>query len=76
VAEVLEETTLLADDYGQAVPVLRLRYRASSKNAPELARMLARFAHLVPRASSEESGGDGALKTVALNGDRSVSSSA
>src|SRR5690606_18787900 len=70
VAEVLDEQTLLADDYGETVPVLRIRYRASSKNAPELARMLARFAHLVPA----EPGGDGALEGVAPYGERSVSS--
>lgn len=76
VAEVLEEDTLFADDYGETVPVLRLRYRASSKNAPELARMLARFAHLVPTTAPGEPSGDGARRTVALNGAASVSSGA
>src|SRR5690606_37937790 len=75
VAEVLDEQTLMADDYGETVPALRLRYRASAKNAPELARMLARFAHLVPTAAPVETGGDGAVETVAPYGERSVSSS-
>ncbi len=57
VAEVLREETVMADDYGTVRPALRLRYRASAKNAPELARMLERFAHLVP----VEAGGDGSL---------------
>jgi GTP-binding protein HflX len=75
VAEVLDEQTLLADDYGETVPVLRLRYRASSKNAPELERMLARFAHLVPAAPDGDSSGDGVLEDVAAYGSGSVSSS-
>jgi GTP-binding protein HflX len=73
VAEVLEEQTLLADDYGETVPALRLRYRASSKNAPELARMLARFAHLMPTEATAGPGGDGAAEPVASVEGRSVS---
>jgi len=76
VAEVLDEQTLMADDYGEAVPTLRIRYRASAKNAPELARMLARFAHLVPTSAPMDPGGDGAAEAVALDGRQSVSSSA
>jgi GTPase len=57
VAEVLREETVMARAYDEEPePALRLRFRTSKKNAPELDRMLARFAHLeaVP-------GGDGAL---------------
>ena len=44
VAEVLEEETVLAQEYDDAPqPALRLRFRTSRKNAPELDRMLARF---------------------------------
>ena len=75
VAEVLDERTLFADDYGATIPALRLRYRASSKNAPELARMLARFAHLVPTPAPPGVGGDGAAGGVASYERRSVSSS-
>jgi GTP-binding protein HflX len=80
VAEVLDEQTVLAEGYGETVPALRLRYRASSKNAPELARMLARFAHLVPTAVVPEprgdGAGDGAAEAVAPYEGRSVSSRA
>ncbi|MDX1419487.1 MAG: GTPase HflX [Rubricoccaceae bacterium] len=71
VAEVLAERTLLAQDYGETVPALRLRYRASAKNAPELARMLARFEHLVPVAAL---GGDGALEDATLGDEPSAPS--
>ncbi len=56
VAEVLEEETVLAQEYDHAPELaLRLRFRTSKRNAPELDRMLARFEQfsLVP-------GGDGA----------------
>ncbi|MFN3596992.1 MAG: hypothetical protein ACK41D_06950, partial [Rubricoccaceae bacterium] len=47
VAEVRAEDTGFAEGYDRApVPVLRLRYRVSAKNAPDLTRMLARFRHL------------------------------
>ena len=57
VAEVIEEDTVLAQEYTDAPePAVRLRFRTSKKNAPELDRMLARFEgyEVVP-------GGDGAL---------------
>jgi GTP-binding protein HflX len=57
VAEVIEEDTVLAQEYDEdPQPVVRLRFRTSKKNAPELDQMLARFEHfsLLP-------GGDGAL---------------
>jgi hypothetical protein len=44
VAEVLDEENVFAQEYGNAPqPALRLRFRTSKKNAPELDRMLARF---------------------------------
>lgn len=50
VAEVLgEEIGTAADTWeasAEALPAVRLRYRASTKNAPELARMLARYGSL------------------------------
>ena len=73
VAEVLSEDFGLADGYdGAIVPVVRLRYRASSKNAPDLQRMLARFEHLSWRDDAPAaSGGDGAVETpdVVSSGD-------
>ena len=65
VAEVLSEDFGLAEGYdGDVVPVVRLRYRASSKNAPDLARMLARFEHLSwQEDAAPEPGGDGAVET-------------
>ena len=57
VAEVLEEETVLAQEYtDDPQPAVRIHFRVSNKNAPELDRMLARFEGfaLVP-------GGDGAL---------------
>ncbi len=61
VAEVMEEETVLAQEYGDAPqPAVRLRFRTSKKNAPELDRMLARFEQftLAP-------GGDGSLGSAA-----------
>ena len=46
VAEVLDESVVTADDEGRELPAVRLRYRVGPKNADELARMLAHFAHL------------------------------
>lgn len=44
VAEVLsEETVLAAPPYEDPAPVLRIRYRASRKNAPDLERIFSRF---------------------------------
>ena len=59
VAEVFDEAMVVADDDGHEVPAVRLRYRVGPKNADELSRMLAHFAHL--RYLGEASvGGDGA----------------
>ncbi|MEO0558026.1 MAG: GTPase HflX [Bacteroidota bacterium] len=47
VAEVLNDEVGLAEDTdGAVVPVSRVRFRASRKNAPDLDRMLVRFGHL------------------------------
>ena len=68
VAEVLREDTVMVAGYdGEPIPAVRLRYRASSKNAPELERMLERFAHL--RALPGEPpvpAGDGAAEDATL----------
>lgn len=61
VAEVLDERPVTARGFDdEDVPALQLRYRTSRKNAPELDRMLARFAHLdaIP--------GDGAIDETDL----------
>ncbi len=61
VAEVLEEETVLAQEYNDTPqPALRLRFRTSKKNAPELDRMLARFEQF-----TFVSGGDGAFGSEA-----------
>ena len=62
VAEVISEVTVMATGYGEPEPVIRLLYRASGKNAPELDRMLARFAHF----KLDDLAGDGALTPAAL----------
>ena len=65
VAEVIEEDFGYAQDAYDAdagpVPVVRLRFRASVKNAPDLDRMLERFGAL--RWTGDGSG-DGALVTM------------
>jgi GTPase len=49
VAEVISEETVMAAAFDDPpTPALVLRYRTSRKNAPELERMLARFAHMEP----------------------------
>jgi GTPase len=61
VAEVLDERTVLASEFGDdAEPVLYIRFRTSRKNASDLGQMLGRFAHLEPV------GGDGAEASVSL----------
>ena len=76
VAEVRREDVGMATDAfdktAPPVPVFRLRYRASAKNAPELKRMLDRFGGLrwmAPEPDAEPSGtpeGDGAAAPEAL----------
>jgi GTPase len=59
VAEVLQEDTVMATAFDEeAVPALRLRFRTSRKNAPELDRMLSRFSHI------EVVTGDGDIREV------------
>jgi GTP-binding protein HflX len=64
VAEVRREESGMATDAfdGQAapVPVFRVRYRASAKNAPDLERMLGRFGALRWMEPEPEPSGDGA----------------
>ena len=70
VAEVRAEEVGMAtdafDDTAPPVPVFRLRYRASAKNAPDLERMLGRFGALrwmdaAPADPAGASAGDGAV---------------
>ncbi len=64
VAEVMGEETVMAQEYSDdPAPAVRLRFRISRKNAPDLDRMLARFGHLVPVAPPE---GDGAVGDAGL----------
>jgi len=79
VAEVLSEKTVMADDDGETVPAVLVRYRVGPKNADELARMLGHYAHLRYLSDTEapegppseaesvvpEAGGDGAVVPVA-----------
>ena len=64
VAEVLSEATVMATGHGDPELVVRLRYRASGENAPELDRMLSRFAHFVLDGAV----GDGAVDIATLAG--------
>ena len=74
VAEVAEEEVGYAEDTFDAsaepVPVLRLRFRASTKNAPDLDRMLQRYGGLRWTGSASEPpaavAGDGAATPAAL----------
>ncbi len=65
-AEILDESVGYASgDDGAVKPVMRIHYRASPKNAPELARMLLHFEHLSWRGETHpdatpEASGDGA----------------
>lgn len=56
VAEVLSEEYVTAQGYDDPEPSVKLTYRASARNAPDLERMLSRFAHF----EQVEPGGDGA----------------
>ncbi|MDX1439441.1 MAG: GTPase HflX, partial [Rubricoccaceae bacterium] len=57
VADVLSEEYVTAQGYDEPQPAVRLRYRASRRNAPDIERMLERFAHF----REVDAGGDGAL---------------
>ncbi|MEM0961974.1 MAG: GTPase HflX [Bacteroidota bacterium] len=71
VAEVTDEETGFANDAfdssDQAIPVVRLRFRASTKNAPDLDRMLARYGNLRWLGTLDAVGGDGQDDTAALS---------
>jgi GTP-binding protein HflX len=64
VAEVRREESGMAtdafDDQAAPVPVFRVRYRASAKNAPDLDRMLGRFGALRWMEADPAPSGDGA----------------
>ena len=64
VAEVLSEETVMASGHSEPEPVVRIRYRASGKNASELDRMLSRFSHFVLDGPI----GDGAVNSATLVG--------
>ena len=64
VAEVLSEKTVMASGHSEPEPVVRIRYRASGKNASELDRMLSRFSHFVLDGPI----GDGAVNSATLAG--------
>ena len=64
VAEVLSEETVMASGHSEPEPVVRIRYRASGKNASELDRMLSRFSHFVLDGPI----GDGAVNSATLAG--------
>ena len=71
VAEVLEETFGFAEDaYDATVPpvaVVRLHFRASTKNAPDLDRMLAGYGSLRWTDPSDTAAGDGAADPATLS---------
>ena len=67
VAEVLDDEVGLAeDDDGSVIPVSRIRFRASKKNAPDLDRMLVRFGRLrwhTPEDAAAATGDGAATET-------------
>ena len=66
-AEILGESVGLAESDATAdVPVMRVHYRASPKNAPELDRMLLHYAGLRWRGEMGEASGDGAPESARL----------
>ena len=69
-AEILDESVgYAAGDGEKPVHVMRVHYRASPKNAPELDRMLLQFNHLQWRGTTPEASGDGAAGETELRGD-------
>jgi GTP-binding protein HflX len=64
VAEVLDEALVTAEDDGELIPAVKLRYRVGPKNAEEISRMLAHFAHL-RYAGEAAQGGDGSTALIA-----------
>ncbi len=73
VAEVIDETFGFAEDAYDAtappVPVVRLRFRASTKNAPDLDRMLASYGSLRWQEPGADVSGDGAAEVASLADD-------
>ncbi|MEM1054640.1 MAG: GTPase HflX [Bacteroidota bacterium] len=68
-AEILDEDVGFAESGGEAgIPVMRVRYRASPKNAPELDRMLLRYDDLRWRGTMADISGDGAARAADLSG--------
>ena len=67
-AEILDESVGYAesDDAPSAIPVMRVHYRASPKNAPELDRMLLNYDGLRWRGEFPDVSGDGAAETADL----------
>ena len=77
VAEVVDEEVGFAEDAYDAsadrVPVVRLRFRASTKNAPDLDRMLERYGNLRwAGAMAAPAASDGAAETASLSGSRAA----
>jgi GTP-binding protein HflX len=60
VAEVTDEALVTAEDDGELVPAVRLRFRVGPKNADEISRMLAHYAHL-RYVGETAAGGDGSV---------------
>ena len=67
-AEILDESVGYAESDGDpsAIPVMRVHYRASPKNAPELDRMLLNYDGLRWRGEFPPASGDGAAETADL----------
>lgn len=73
VAEVIEEEVGFAEDAYDAsaapIAVTRLHFRASTKNAPDLDRMLERYGNLRWQNAAEVPSGDGAARSATLSDD-------
>ena len=73
VAEVIEEEVGFAEDAydtsAAPVAVVRLHFRASTKNAPDLDRMLERYGNLRWSAAAAVPSGDGAAESATLTED-------
>ncbi|PAP75517.1 GTPase HflX [Rubrivirga marina] len=73
VAEVIEEEVGFAGDaYDASAPpvaVVRLHFRASTKNAPDLDRMLERYGNLRWQTAADVPSGDGAAQSATLADD-------
>ncbi|MEL6614602.1 MAG: GTPase HflX [Bacteroidota bacterium] len=66
-AEILDESVgYAAGDDDEVVPVMRVQFRASPKNAPELDRMLLHYDDLRWRGTMPEASGDGSAGAAEL----------